>query len=101
MAYFEGMINWRKHMELTKEQAERQIKELQDHIDSMEVMVKGGDIVVVDGVDYVVGKAGDGKTALIGLVDGNYWDNPVDHDHYRPISLGRLVDDDVGFHKKD
>ena len=81
---------------LTKEQAERQIQELQDHINSLpeEVTVRGGDVVRISGTDYLVGKTyehDEAAIALISLYDGNYWSDPVLGSIYDYTSLKKLV----------
>jgi len=45
-----------------------------------DVMIKGGDIVMVGGTPYIVSKAEIDEVnhvALVSLRDGNYWSSPV------------------------
>ena len=75
---------------LTKQQAERQIQELQDHVKALDkdVIVRGGDIVQhPDGQKYIVGKTSDGWIGLISLKNGNWWADPCYGSHYDGVPL--------------
>jgi len=56
-----------------------------------EVTVIGGDVVMIDSVPYIVAKAEfDGSnnyTALVSLVNGNFWSNPLQGGYRTPIPL--------------
>jgi len=56
-----------------------------------EVMVKGGDVVMIDSTPYIVAKAefnGSNRyTALVSLVNGNYWSTPLEGGFMNPKLL--------------
>jgi len=60
-------------------------------IDADKVTVIRGDVVMIDSAPYIVAKAefngSNNYTALVSLVDGNFWSKPLQSGYCTPIPL--------------